>query len=104
MRLMRSKLNLEKTAQEKATDAAERAKRVRARLDFAIRQCLGTSEGRQVLRWIIDDAGYGRSSFNTDPLCMAFAEGRRSVAIGLRERLRSASPDLFRLLEDENHV
>lgn len=50
------------------------------------------AKGRRFLNLLIDSCGHGRSSFSTNSMAMAFAEGRKSIAYGIEERARMVSP------------
>lgn len=83
------------------TDREYREKLPGVKLDLALRRVLDTRDGRAVVRWIIAEAGFEKSSFNTNALQMAYLEGRRSVGLTLSARARRVSIDAFKLMQEE---
>ena len=83
------------------TDREYREKLPGVKLDLALRRVLDTREGRAVVRWLISESGFERSSFNTNALQMAYLEGRRSIGLMLSSRAKRVSIDAFKLMQEE---
>lgn len=88
-------------------DKEERERRrelPRLKADIALRNVLGTADGRYALRWLLSEVcAAEQPSFNTNALTMAFNEGRRSVAIVLSARLKAVSSDMYQLMQEESN-
>lgn len=61
----------------------EREKNAHDAFQAALEQVLSTVAGRQVLWHYMSRAGIYGSSFSSDPLAMAFREGRRDMGLGI---------------------
>lgn len=60
----------------------------------------GTSAGLTVLYDLIRTCGVFDSSFNSDPILMAYHEGRRSVALSILSKLDTDVSELRRLIRE----
>ena len=58
-------------------------------------QLVGSTAGRAWLWQLLETGGPLRSSFSTDPLLMAFNEGRQDAARQLLVELMNAHPDAY---------
>jgi len=73
--------------------------------DEDLKKTLGTSFGRAVLHRLIFAPSFGNldgASAVENPLHMAFASGKKSVALKLLQELRRIDKSLVRLAEDEH--
>lgn len=59
------------------------------RFHIALFNCLKTSEGRAVFKYLFDLIPVEQSSFSSDPLIMAFNEGKRAVSVELRNVIKT---------------
>lgn len=75
---------------------------LQARTD--LEQVMGTTHGRRVMWRLLQSAGVGRSSFNTNAVLMARVEGCREFGEWLRRLLRKHCLDQFRQMENECEV
>lgn len=50
------------------------------------------AKGRRFINLLLDRCGHGRSSFTSNAMTMAFAEGRKSVAYDLDNEARRHAP------------
>lgn len=71
-----------------------------ARFKDQIKTVMETKEGRELIFSILDLCQLQVSSFSTNALSMAFAEGRRSVGLDLQKFL---SADLYLKMLREQH-
>lgn len=71
-----------------------------ARFRDQVKAAMSTKDGREMIFSILDLCQLQVSSFNTNALSMAFAEGRRSVGLDLQGSL---DPDLYLLMLREQH-
>ena len=72
----------------------------RKKLKLAFANVLKTQEGREVVLHLFDLTQNFVSSFSTNALSMAYAEGRRSVGLDL---LRQIDPESYQQLLKEHH-
>lgn len=72
-----------------------------ARFRDQVKATMSTKDGRKMIFSILDLCQLQVSSFNTNALSMAFAEGRRSVGLDLQGIL---DPDLYLLMLREQHA
>ena len=99
---MRTRIPTNEEAAEAKESRAFRENVQILKVDMALKRVLATRDGRILLRWILGEAtGVERSSFNTNALTMAFAEGRRSVGITILDRVKRVDPDSYRLMQEE---
>ena len=54
---------------------------------------LATAAGRRCLRRVIDRCGIDRPAFSSDPLAMAYNEGRRAVGIEISAEFHELAPE-----------
>lgn len=57
--------------------------------------------GRRFVWCLLRDSGVYRLTFNTEPLSMAFAEGRRSRGLDLMAAINQHCPELFSEMQKE---
>lgn len=81
---------------------ASRAERERA--DNELRFVMGDARGRRFVWGLLASAGIYRSSFATDPLVMAHAEGKRDTGLRLLDRLLRVTPGDYLKAQQENTV
>ncbi len=63
---------------------------------------LKSADGRLWMYDLLSDCGVYLSSFSSDPLLMAFKEGRRDVGNKLVTQVHAAGSELFVLMCEEN--
>lgn len=81
---------------------AQRAERERA--DNELRFVMADARGRRFVWQLLGDAGIYRSSFATDPLVMAHAEGKRDTGLRLLDRILRVTPGDYLKAQQENTV
>lgn len=83
----------ERQAQRAKTDARRKA----AQKDVAesIQWLMRHAHGRRIVWLLLDDSRVFHSSFDADPITMAFREGRRDFGLGLLSTVTRACPDLY---------
>jgi len=79
---------------------AQRAERERA--DNELRFVMADARGRRFVWQLLGEAGVYRSSFASDPLVMAHAEGRRDMGLRLLDRLLRVAPGDYLKAQAEN--
>lgn len=57
--------------------------------------------GRRIVWRLLEDAGAFRSSFNTNAMAMAFAEGNRNTGLRIFVQIQKYSPDLYTTMVKE---
>lgn len=62
---------------------------------------MSTKRGRGVVWRIIKSCGLYETTFNTNALTMAFAEGKRFYSMSLLQDVMSMSPELYSLMLKE---
>lgn len=67
-----------------------------------IKWLMSDKRGRRVLWRLMDQAGVFRSSFNTNAMAMAFAEGNRNYGLRLMYRIHKLCPNLYPAMIREN--
>ena len=73
-----------------------------ARLRAAAEELASSPNLRFFVHDLLEAAGFFRTTFNGNALQSAFAEGQRSVALAVVQRLGEASPDFFpQLLKEQ---
>lgn len=85
-------------SQEDARKGRQRAMEQEA-ADF--QWLMGTPQGRRVVWRGLDTAGVFRSSFSTDPLVMAFNEGRRNAGLRTLEQIHALCPQAYTVMMKE---
>ena len=60
-----------------------------------LRKVLATVEGQRLLWGLLEDCRVYSHGFSTDPLLMAFESGKRSIGIGLIQRVMAIDPGLY---------
>ena len=88
-------------------EKAKAERELRDRLDYEtegedIKWLMSDKRGRRVLWRLMDRAGVFRSSFNTNALAMAFAEGERNYGLRLMYRIHKLCPNLYPVMMKEN--
>lgn len=73
------------------------------KVDMALKRVMADRDGRAVMRWLICECGFERTSFSTNALSMAFSEGRRSVGLTIADRLKRVVPEDFILMQEEGN-
>lgn len=69
-----------------------------------LKALMGEIGGRTFAWRLLEQCGVYRSSFSSDPLLMAFDEGRRSIGLWLIAELAAVDPSLFALMQQEDRV
>ena len=82
-------------------EANEQKRRAQEQADD-LRWLLSGPRGRRIAwRWL-ESAGVFRTSFNTDALTMAFAEGQRNAGLRLMDQVLAVRPDAYTQMVKEN--
>ena len=88
-------------ARDKAREELEYQRQQRLlRFSLQLKNVMGTKEGREMVFSLLDLCQVNASSFSTNALSMAYAEGRRSVGLDLQ---RVLDPDLYPTMLREVH-
>lgn len=96
---MRSRNPFEqKFVDDEVENRKENDERYARRVRRAIEHVMSSKEGREAMEIILDFTRMHCTSFSTEPLTMAYNEGRRSVGILLTSLL---SPDSYQLMLKE---
>jgi len=95
------------------TDLAEKPKREQDRQTLALiesqseaadfKWLMGSKRGRRIVWRQLEATGVFRSSFNTNAMQMAFAEGNKNFGFGILAKIHSLTPDLYPLMMRESH-
>lgn len=89
--------------QERAqTDRELRDRLARENEEEDIKWLMSDKRGRRVLWRLMDQAGVFRSSFNTNAMAMAFAEGNRNYGLRLLSTIHSCCPKQYPVMMKEN--
>lgn len=89
--------------QERAqTDRELRDRLARENEEEDIKWLMSDKRGRRVLWRLMDQAGVFRSSFNTNAMAMAFAEGNRNYGLRLLSAIHSCCPKQYPVMMKEN--
>lgn len=83
------------------TELDKRLELEQANLLAELRQLMHREWGRALVWSLLEKTGVFQISFDTDPLVMAFREGRRSIGNELFADLFEAAPDLYELMRTE---
>lgn len=86
------------------TQRSDKQRAERERDDNDIRFVMADARGRRFVWGLLATAGIYRSSFATDPLVMAHAEGKRDTGLRLLDRLLRVTPGDYRKAQEENNV
>jgi hypothetical protein len=63
---------------------------------------MASKRGRRIVWRLLEQAGVFRSSFNTNALLMAFAEGNRNFGNRTLAKIHTLCPELFPVMMKEN--
>jgi hypothetical protein len=92
-------------SQERAqADAELRAKKAQESEDADFRWLMGSNRGRRIVWKMLDRAGAFRLSFNTDPLAMAFNEGRKNEGLRILAQIHTLCPELYPVMVMEQQT
>lgn len=88
-------------------DKAKAERELREQLDREnegedIKWLMSDKRGRRVLWRLMDQAGVFRSTFNTNALAMAFAEGNRNYGLRVMAQIHALCPKLYPVMMKEN--
>jgi len=70
----------------------------------SLRDVMGTPSGRLVVEALLTRVGVWKSTFNRDPMTMAYDEGRRSVGVELLKELDALGSALYDQLVAERRA
>lgn len=85
---------LDLRSQEDAQLLAEERARLALRIEVDdLKWLMSDKRGRRFAHRLLERAGVWRSSFNTNALAMAFAEGQRNEGLRLLAHIQSHCPD-----------
>lgn len=90
----------------KAHDKSRADKDLRARIaqeseEADVRWLMGSKRGRRIIWRLLDQAGVFRSSFNTNAMTMAFAEGNRNYGLRTLALIHAQCPEQYQLMIKE---
>jgi len=66
-----------------------------------IRWLMGNKRGRRIVWRLLDQAGVFRSSFNTNAMAMAFAEGNRNYGLRTLAQIHALCPEHYPVMMKE---
>lgn len=66
-----------------------------------IRWLMGNKRGRRIVWRLLDHAGVFRSSFNTNAMSMAFAEGNRNYGLRMLAQVHALCPEHYPVMMKE---
>jgi hypothetical protein len=90
-------------SQERAQEDRELRDRVeRENEGEDIKWLMSDKRGRRVLWRLMDQAGVFRSSFNTNAMAMAFAEGNRNYGLRILSMIHTNCPRQYPVMMKEN--
>jgi len=98
----------EEQTQYNAGDEQQVAKREKGRKirdlekKAALRRLMSDAEGRMWMWDFLILTGYSSSSFSSDPLIMAFNEGKRNLGLQLIGEINRISPEFYMRMAIEN--
>jgi hypothetical protein len=87
---------------EQVQSRRERQKSCDLQKKSALRRLMAEPAGRMWVWGLLSRCGTYHSSFSSDPLVMAFNEGRRDIGNYLAEEIDRIGPDLFLKMALEN--
>lgn len=91
-------------AQEQVIEKDATAKRdSRDTEESDLKWLLGSKRGRRIVWRILERAGVYRSSFSTNAMTMAFAEGGRNEGLKMVAMIHATCPEMyFKMVEESN--
>lgn len=94
---------LDLRGQEKAKADRELRERIaRENEEADIKWLMSSKRGRRIVWRLMDRAGVFRSSFNTNSMSMAFAEGNRNYGLQILGIIHTQCPELYPVMMKEN--
>jgi hypothetical protein len=94
---------LDLRGQEKAKAQRELRERLdRENEEGDVKWLMGSKRGRRMVWRLLDAAGIFRSSFNTNAMAMAFAEGNRNYGLRMLAIVHAQCPELYPAMMKEN--
>jgi hypothetical protein len=82
--------------QAEAADSKALRDRMAAEREAAdIRWLMESEQGRRIVWRLLNQSGVFRSSFSSDALAMAFAEGNRNTGLQLMAQVHELCPDMY---------
>ncbi len=93
---------LDLRGQEKAKADRELRERIaRENEEADIKWLMSSKRGRRIVWRLMDRAGVFRSSFNTNSMSMAFAEGNRNYGLQILGIIHTQCPELYPVMMKE---
>ncbi|CAB4164935.1 hypothetical protein UFOVP824_5 [uncultured Caudovirales phage] len=91
----------------KGQERAQEDRELRERLEREnegedIKWLMSDKRGRRVLWRLMEEAGVFRSSFNTNAMAMAFAEGNRNYGLRILSLIHATCPRQYPVMMKEN--
>ena len=80
-------------------DTRARASKDTEEADF--KWLMGSKRGRRIVWRLLDRAGIFRTSFNTNSMAMAFAEGQKNEGLKTIAQIHSLCPELYAVMTRE---
>lgn len=91
--------------QQLIRETREAERKRQALMDAAdFKTVIDTPAGRRFIRRVLAECGVHQSSFSSDPLNMAFREGKRSMGLWLQSLFIDCPDQYIQLLKEESHV
>lgn len=93
---------LDLRGQEQAAEANRRREQLAKQTeDDDIKWLMGRKQGRRIIWRLLDRSGVFRSSFNTNSMQMAFAEGGRNEGLRTLAQIHRLCPELYPVMMKE---
>lgn len=84
-----------------AADADKRRSIARDTEESDFKWLMGSKRGRRIVWRLLERAGVFRTSFNTNSMAMAFAEGSKNEGLRLLANIHTLCPELYPTLVKE---
>jgi hypothetical protein len=82
-------------------DKAQAAKTSRDTDEADFKWLMSSKRGRRIVWRLLDRAGVFRTSFSTNAMAMAFAEGQKNEGIRITGQIHSLCPELYPVMTKE---
>lgn len=84
-------------------DLATRRRNARDTEEGDLKWLMSSKRGRRIVWRQLEAAGVFRSSFNTNAMAMAFAEGNRNIGLRLLGQIHSVCPEHYTTMMKESN-
>jgi hypothetical protein len=93
----------ERTQEQRQADRQEAERKALRQEDEDLRRLMAEAWGRRVIYQMLAEAGVWKTSFRSDSMEMAFAEGQRNMGLMLTDKVcRAAGFDQYHQMLKEN--